>query len=760
MPSISLKTQTILSSPKALSHQLKHLGLTDKQWVRLAKEFENNPGFVTIEDGKIQTLDRKIVIEKKDLIRKPFFGSGLVAFFLKAMQGKKYRQRMDNLAIGFLDLIQKSQSSQLTQVSNKVEEIVFPEPAIVVKPVKVRKPEPIVVKPVEARRPEPIFVRPVIERENAREAEKLKRAEASREELRSEKQALSKLASEGSVLLISNKYEIQELSRSLARLEGQKLENGFDLNLFLKCRDEVNGAEHTFEKLQKDVDESKRNKYPEPSIEQIKRERKDLDASIKKFKEAVQALPQTKIRLNQVSQKLTAVKADAENKKNAAEQALRKEKQELSALSNEASLLLINYKAQIQALRQSSVNLEPHRFEDGFDLTSFWNYKSDADQIRRCEEKLQNEAKYPVRRDLEDSIKNFKEATRKIVQTQNGFDQIRQKLESVKAAKGQAETAEKALRKERQTLASVLSEGNSLLSSQLLEIPNLRDSFKKVDREMSLIDRLSFSNTLDSANNALQELQRTVNVAKSHLSSEAAVKSARRNLESSIRELKASLPHLPGISRAIQTAQRNILNKKQEEDRRKQEQERQMQAERQAREQAERQARQRQVQAEQDRRAQEAQRARVEQLKVEQLRRELAAAQAASVRPVQVQQVVVPQANAPVVAQDIFADDDSDDILVASTGFGGLGIPYTQNLLDLIKLGNTELKYKGPASNTIKVLTDVLKTIGFETVKDCKDKGIKDFHTFQAHIENNKEAFKRAILQKHGNVIKEEQLMR
>jgi hypothetical protein len=87
---------------QALGKQIKDLSLIDKQWGRLAKEFERKPLNLTLEDEKFQMLDGLSIVEKRDLLKKaPLYTKIFSCFF-----SKKYRERMQTLAEGLFELMQ------------------------------------------------------------------------------------------------------------------------------------------------------------------------------------------------------------------------------------------------------------------------------------------------------------------------------------------------------------------------------------------------------------------------------------------------------------------------------------------------------------------------------------------------------------------------------------------------------------------------------------------------------------------------------
>jgi hypothetical protein len=104
MNPISIQANPLLffQNPKALSKQLQLLGVSRKQWARLAKEFERKPLNLTLENGKFQMLDGASIVEKRDILKKPTLYSRILKPFLT----RKYRERMENLAAGCFELMQ------------------------------------------------------------------------------------------------------------------------------------------------------------------------------------------------------------------------------------------------------------------------------------------------------------------------------------------------------------------------------------------------------------------------------------------------------------------------------------------------------------------------------------------------------------------------------------------------------------------------------------------------------------------------------
>lgn len=104
MNSISPQVNPLLffKTPKALSKQLVQLSLKNKQWMRLAKEFERKPLNLTLENEKFQMLDGESIIEKRKILKK----TPLYAKIFSPFIGKEYRERMTHLSEGLFELMQ------------------------------------------------------------------------------------------------------------------------------------------------------------------------------------------------------------------------------------------------------------------------------------------------------------------------------------------------------------------------------------------------------------------------------------------------------------------------------------------------------------------------------------------------------------------------------------------------------------------------------------------------------------------------------
>lgn len=104
-----------------------------------------------------------------------------------------------------------------------------------------------------------------------------------------------------------------------------------------------------------------------------------------------------------------------------------------------------------------------------------------------------------------------------------------------------------------------------------------------------------------------------------------------------------------------------------------------------------------------------------------------------------------PVVNSPVQQEEL------DTPLVMSLFLGNF-----HNLLSIENLlAKIQLKFTGNKDDRGIYLGKVLETIGLATLKDCRDKGIKDNSTADQYLEKNLKNFKQLILKNHGNVIKE-----
>lgn len=599
MSSVNITSETIFDSSKALSHQLKHLGLSDKKWIYIAKLFENNPFNFTAENGNIQTLDRKIVIKREDLLRKPVFGNGICAFFLKALQGKKYRQRMDNLAMGLLELMQKTQSSPLSQPTYKmkkmdVKETFTSEPVefscnfpsnfemdflpegteekflppvvkskkskVLPKPVKYEKPQTIINEPIK-----PFCLEPLIIKSETKINEPIKTfcpesLIRENQESQEEKLKLSQLISQGTQLLAIHRPAILETEQLINRLQ-ENVEN-MQRNQFLKCKNELETFSVNLEKLQRRINPN------QDSNHQLQKENKDLQNWINAFKRTIEMHSLVKTQLTQICQKIAAKKADEENKKIQANQTIQEEKNLLTTLTSEGASLLSKFQNAIDTMWQLKEHLEKSQKDNGFDQNSFSLSQIEANRILRRRESLRgavdrtNKIKNSEfslvqlrseRTHLQTALSEFKESTKYLSATQEGLKLVAQKLEKAKI-----EIAENALQKERQNLTHALIEGNRLHTDQTQILQDLKGFYKKVEQKFPSSEQLKISKSIEHLTQMLQNLQRSLDDAKGYFPSEGAVIKARNSLAASIRAVREALDPIPKIIDAVLAAQETL----------------------------------------------------------------------------------------------------------------------------------------------------------------------------------------------------------
>lgn len=250
---MSINIQIQFHSPKTLGNHLKSLAITNKHWSLLARAFENNPNSITLNEGKFQTLDRAVTIEKTELSKKPHYCC-LVSFFLSLLKGRKHRQRMDNLAAGLLALMQKSGETE--PLINKKVELVLPTKHTASK----------IQEPLQNAYEAFVRVRPV---EELRLHEATKSQEVSEEEA----QAISQLTQQGLLLLNGYEQQILSLQFTYEQLKEIRFKEGFNNDLFWKYKQEIEGLLHHQQQLKNQVESPSRTKQ-------------ELEASIRNFNHA------------------------------------------------------------------------------------------------------------------------------------------------------------------------------------------------------------------------------------------------------------------------------------------------------------------------------------------------------------------------------------------------------------------------------------------------------------------------------------------
>lgn len=416
MSSVNKRSDLIFESPKTLTHQLKHLGLSDKKWVQIAKLFENNPSNFALEDGNIVTLDdKKIVFRKEELTKKPVYGKSIIAFFLKGLKGKKYHQRMNRLAIGLLDLMKKTQNSPLSQSDYKIEKIDIKDAKQTSLPEQVEHQEskPFVFiedgknenqkiseltsekdSSLASQMPEIKDVKSSIdklkdqknvavtadkknkkikaqEKENARAklaaekaAQEKKLAAEKAEQIKAQKLAAEKAAQEeenarvklvaqGKALIASKSSEIKEAECLMNETDKLKYHTSFNNLKFLYCKNDIDAANRALEKLQNNI-----NGFGNIGFSFVD-PKKELESAIKEFNESVSKISQVKIEINQINQKVAAANADEENKKIQVQQeAIQTAQKELQKERNALITLVDNLVADAALLVPKKAEIE------------------------------------------------------------------------------------------------------------------------------------------------------------------------------------------------------------------------------------------------------------------------------------------------------------------------------------------------------------------------------------------------------------------
>lgn len=238
-----------------LKNRLMYLGLNNKKLMCLAREFERSPSHILWENGKFLSRDRRIVIQPSTFSVKYRCGN-LVPFFLPLVpRGRRYERRMDNLAMGMIDLIKQAEKSRLSpQVPPKRSVQTFHSTTV--------EPSP---------RPSP---RP--QQNTASRVTQVAKPAYVDTALLNEKQQLARLSSEGTQLLSTHALRIRNLSRNL-----KDSRDGMSMRDYLVEEGKINALLLALQEIQKSLFHAKEHLQTHA---QATRARGELERAISEFK--------------------------------------------------------------------------------------------------------------------------------------------------------------------------------------------------------------------------------------------------------------------------------------------------------------------------------------------------------------------------------------------------------------------------------------------------------------------------------------------